>query len=104
MIERVSPDDLVKVEPEVVGCSWLPDREFMGRGRASYVRLDRGKLDLGIVRDTTANDEHLRGLRDDDAAGGAGLARDDGADEADRQGNGCSSRDSGHRRRCVRIS
>lgn len=41
--------------PQVIGCSWIPEREFMGSGRVEGVRLDQGKLDLGIVRDTTAN-------------------------------------------------
>jgi hypothetical protein len=52
-------------EPTVLECSWLPKREMMGRGRVEHIKLgfpegtflyiDGGTLDLGLVRDSTLN-------------------------------------------------
>ncbi len=56
------------MSPTVLECSWMPEREKVGRGRVdldsgvSYwhlgpagVYIDGGTLDLGIVRDSTLN-------------------------------------------------
>lgn len=50
-------------DPVVLECSWLPKRELMGRGRivgvtrsdSTFIHLDGGTLDLGVVRDSTLN-------------------------------------------------
>lgn len=52
--------------PEVIECSWLGEREMVGRGRVhvgvdfampqgTFVFIDGGTLGLGIVRDSVLN-------------------------------------------------
>jgi hypothetical protein len=54
MMERVGPKDLRLIEPEVIGCSWIDDRELVGRGRVAGVTFADAAKQLAASMHTLA--------------------------------------------------